>query len=170
MTSMSLTADVFHVCLQLCVHFVSNKSIHSWSRNCISKEKWRYYYLLPYAKSCSLIQLLTPKEVRVWIILYNVGVLDHFWSPVVPCYSTEDAVQIVNSFITIPTTHNYIHSQLFLTPCHIYTAYNHTRSWLQSLITLLHWLTSQLSITVSNYHRLYFILFFLFGGVGLNPY
>jgi hypothetical protein len=52
-------------------------------------------------------------------------------------------------------TRNYIHSQLFLRLCHIYTAYNHTRSWLQSLITLLHWLTSQLSITVSNYHRRY---------------
>jgi hypothetical protein len=89
------------------------------------------------------------------IILYNVRVLDQFWSPIVPCYATEDTVRIVNSFITIPITRNYIHSQLFLTLCHIYTAYNHTRSWLQSLITLLQWLTSQLSITVSNYHRRY---------------
>jgi hypothetical protein len=88
-------------------------------------------------------------------ILYNVTVLDHFWTPVVQCYSTEDAVRIVISFITIPITRNCTHSQLFLTLCHIYTAYNHTRSWLQSLITLLHWRTSQLSITVSNYHTLY---------------
>jgi hypothetical protein len=71
------------------------------------------------------------------------------------CYATEDAVRIVNSFITIPITRNYNHSQLFITLCHIYTAYNRTRSWLQSLITLLHWLTSQLSITVSHYHTLY---------------
>jgi hypothetical protein len=50
-------------------------------------------------------------------------------------------------YITIPITRNYNYSQLFITLCHIYTAYNHTRLWLQSLITLLHWLTSQLSIT-----------------------
>jgi hypothetical protein len=37
------------------------------------------------------------------IILYNVRVLDRFWTPVVQCFSTEDAVQIVNSFITIFT-------------------------------------------------------------------
>jgi hypothetical protein len=88
-------------------------------------------------------------------IFYNVTVLDQFWLQVVPCYATEDAVQIVNSFITIPITRNYNHSQLFLTLCHIYTAYNHTRSWLESHITLLHWLISQLSITIPNYHRLY---------------
>jgi hypothetical protein len=84
-----------------------------------------------------------------------LGGLDQFWPPIVPCYSTEDAVRIGTSFISIPITRNYIHSQLFLTLCHIYTAYNHTHSWLQSLIPLLHWLTSQLSITVSNYHKLY---------------
>jgi hypothetical protein len=38
---------------------------------------------------------------------------------------TEDAGRIVNSFITIPITHNYNHSQLFLTLLHMYTAYNH---------------------------------------------
>jgi hypothetical protein len=74
------------------------------------------------------------------------GVLDQFSSPVVSRFATEDAVQIVNPFITIPTTRNYNHSQLFITLCHIYTAYNHSHSWLQSLITLLHiytgWLLS----------------------------
>jgi hypothetical protein len=58
-------------------------------------------------------------------ILYNVRVLDPFWPPVVPCYSTEDAVRIVTSFISIPITRKYIHSQLFLTLLHMYTAYNH---------------------------------------------
>jgi hypothetical protein len=62
---------------------------------------------------------------------------------------------LVIGLFTIPITRNYNHSQVFITLCHIYTAYNHTRSWLQSLITLLHWLTSHLSITVSNYHTLY---------------
>jgi hypothetical protein len=47
---------------------------------------------------------------------------------IVTCYATEDTFRIVNSFVTIPITRNYIHSQLFLTLCHIYTAYNHTRS------------------------------------------
>jgi hypothetical protein len=59
-------------------------------------------------------------------ILCNVWVLDHFWPPVVPCYGTWDAAQIVNSFITISTTRNYNHLQSFITLCHIYTAYNLT--------------------------------------------
>jgi hypothetical protein len=37
------------------------------------------------------------------------------------CYSTEDAVRIVNSFITIPITRNCNHSQLFLTLLRVYT-------------------------------------------------
>jgi hypothetical protein len=72
-----------------------------------------------------------------------LGVLDHFWPPVVTCYATEDAVRIVNSFYLqsqslIPLLHvrHYNHSQLFLTLCHIYTAYNLTRS--QSLLYLSH--------------------------------
>jgi hypothetical protein len=58
-----------------------------------------------------------------------LGVLDHFWPPVAPCFATEDAVQIVNSFYYIPITRNYIHLQLFLTLCHIYTDYNLTRQY-----------------------------------------
>jgi hypothetical protein len=54
-----------------------------------------------------------------------LGFLDQFWPPTVPCYSTEDTVRIVNWFITIPITRNYIHSQLFLMLLHMYTAYNH---------------------------------------------
>jgi hypothetical protein len=57
-------------------------------------------------------------------------------TPVVPCYATEDAGQIVNWFICNLHVRNYNHTQLFLTLCHIYTAYN---------LTCLHWLTSQLS-------------------------
>jgi hypothetical protein len=64
-------------------------------------------------------------------ILYNVRVLDQFWSPIVLCYSTKDAVRIVNSFITIPITRNYNHSQLFLTLLRVYTIILLTRSWLQ---------------------------------------
>jgi hypothetical protein len=47
-------------------------------------------------------------------------VFDHFWSPVIPYLDIWDAVQIVNSFITI------LHLEEFITLCHIYTAYNLT--------------------------------------------
>jgi hypothetical protein len=98
------------------------------------------------------------------------------------CYSTEDVVRIVNLFITIPVTRNYIHSQLFLyavSPLHSLQFYTFvttitysTLTRLHSLQTLhsnlyctiaqilliysirLHRLTSQLSITISNYHTL----------------
>jgi hypothetical protein len=53
-------------------------------------------------------------------------------------YSTGDAVRIGNPFITIPVTSNYNHTQLFLTLLRVYTIIILTRSWLQSLITLLH--------------------------------
>jgi hypothetical protein len=82
---------------------------------------------------------------RIWVVKDIVqcsGLLDQFCPPVVRCLCTEDAVWVVNSFITIPVTRNYIHSQLFLTLCHIYTAYNHTRSWLQSLHSYTGWLLS----------------------------
>jgi hypothetical protein len=41
----------------------------------------------------------------------------------VQCYATDDAVQIVNWFITIS------HSQSFIMLCHIYTTYNLTRQY-----------------------------------------
>jgi hypothetical protein len=50
-----------------------------------------------------------------------LGLLDRFWSPILPCYSTEDAVPIGNFFITIPITHNYDHTQLFLMLLRVYT-------------------------------------------------
>jgi hypothetical protein len=92
--------------------------------------------------------LLASIKVCVFLymvfILYIVRVLDQFWSPVVPCYSTEDTVRIGTSFISIPITRNYNHSQSFITLCHIYTAYNHL---LQSYIS---WLLS--------YHLLFQII------------
>jgi hypothetical protein len=36
--------------------------------------------------------------------LYNIWVLDPFWLPAVPCYSTEDTVRIGNWFIYNPHT------------------------------------------------------------------
>jgi hypothetical protein len=66
-------------------------------------------------------------------------------------FATEDAVRIGNPFITIPITRHYNRSQLSTTLLCVYTNIILTRSYLHSLITLLHWLTSQLSITVSNY-------------------
>jgi hypothetical protein len=72
-------------------------------------------------------------------ILYTVRWL--LWSVLTPsctCYTTGDAVRIVNPFITIPITRNYNHSQLFLTLLRVYTIIILIRSWLQSLIPLLH--------------------------------
>jgi hypothetical protein len=89
------------------------------------------------------------------IIMYNVWGTWPVLNTSCTCNATEDTVRIVNWFYYNLNHTNYNHSQLSITLCHIYTAYNHTPSWLQSLITLLHRPTSQLSITVSNYHRLY---------------
>jgi hypothetical protein len=47
------------------------------------------------------------------------AVLDPIWSPIVPCYSTEDTVRIVNSFITIPITRNYNHN--YFLRCYAFT-------------------------------------------------
>jgi hypothetical protein len=74
------------------------------------------------------------------------GLLDQFWTPIVPYFATKDADRIVNSLITIPITRHYNHSQLSITLLRVYTIIILTRSWLQSLITLLHvytgWLLS----------------------------
>jgi hypothetical protein len=49
-----------------------------------------------------------------------LGVLDHFWPPIVPYYSTEDAVRIVNCFITIFTHVTTITLNYFLR-CYAFT-------------------------------------------------
>jgi hypothetical protein len=76
----------------------------------------------------------------VWLksILYNVG---GSWSVLITnCtrYSTQTPFGLVIPLLQSSITRNYNHTQLFLTPLHRYTAYNHKLSWLQSLITLLH--------------------------------
>jgi hypothetical protein len=86
---------------------------------------------------CTMFGYLIPSDHQ----LYNVTPLKTSFGLLIP---------LLQSY-----TRNYIHSQLFFTLCHICTACNHICSWLQSLTTLLHWLTSQLSITVSNYRTLY---------------
>jgi hypothetical protein len=53
-----------------------------------------------------------------WRILMRFSACDY---NIAPCYATEDAVRIVNSFITIPITRNYNYSQLFLTLLRVYT-------------------------------------------------
>jgi hypothetical protein len=64
------------------------------------------------------------------------------------------------------TTHNYNHSQLFPKLCYLCTAYKHLsvrdynhllHSYTQSLLVYsmrLHWLTSQLTVTITGYHTL----------------
>jgi hypothetical protein len=43
-------------------------------------------------------------------------------------YSTEDAIRIGNSFVTIPITRHYNHSQLSITLLRVYTIIILTRS------------------------------------------
>jgi hypothetical protein len=119
-------------------------------------------------KGCSLAMavVLSPVYTAVtwqWVHMHNTYIYIYWynvtgsWSLLATnCtrYSTEDAVRIGNSFIIIPITRHYNHSQLSITLLRVYTIIILIRSWLQSLIPLLHWLTSQLSITVSNYHTL----------------
>jgi hypothetical protein len=80
-------------------------------------------------------------------ILYNARVLDKFCRPAVPRYATGDAVGLLIPLLQLSPTRNYVynHSQLFLMLCHNCTAYSHTRSWLQSLITPLHVYTGDIS-------------------------
>jgi hypothetical protein len=66
------------------------------------------------------------------------GVTWSLLNPSCTVLRTEDAVRIGNSFITIPITRNYNYPQLFLSLLRIYTIIILTRSWLQSLIPLLH--------------------------------
>jgi hypothetical protein len=59
-------------------------------------------------------------------ILYNImGTLPLLITSCT-CYAIEDAVRIVNLFIYNLHVRNYNHSQLFITLCHICTAYNLT--------------------------------------------
>jgi hypothetical protein len=108
------------------------------------KDNLAYRKMLRLVYFCLSTQADTTLHVHIYCTMF--GVLDQFWPPVVPCYSTEDAVRIGNSFITIPITRNYNHSQLFLMLLRVYTIVLRTHSWLQSLITLLHvyagWLLS----------------------------
>jgi hypothetical protein len=70
------------------------------------------------------------------------GVLDHFWPPVVKCYSTEDAVQIVNSVITISITRNYNHN--YFLRCATFTQLTiiHVRDYSHLLHSYTGWLLS----------------------------
>jgi hypothetical protein len=58
-------------------------------------------------------------------IVQCLGFFDQFWPPIVPCYSTEDAVQIGNSFITILITRHYNHTIIYYaaTRLHNYNPY-----------------------------------------------
>jgi hypothetical protein len=73
--------------------------------------------------------------------LYNVTPLKTPFGLVIPLLQSQSHVTTI--------THNY-----FL-GCYAFTQLQIYMFVIKSLIPLLHWLTSQLSITVSNYHRLY---------------
>jgi hypothetical protein len=87
------------------------------------------------------------------IILYSIRVLDPTSDTNVTCYATEDAVRIVNSFITIPITRNYNHN--YFLRCATFTQLTiiHVRDYNHLLHSYTGW--PQLSITVPKYHTLY---------------
>jgi hypothetical protein len=63
---------------------------------------------------------------------------------------------------TIPITRHYNHTQLSITRLRVYTiiiTYTLVTKVTDNTLTRLHWLTSQLSITFTNYHRLYIFTF-----------
>jgi hypothetical protein len=78
-----------------------------------------YLFILKIRRSCTLLLADSNTDITHCICSSSkrtyctmLRVLDHFWSPVVPFYATEDAVQIGNSFIYNLThvttiTHNY---------------------------------------------------------------
>jgi hypothetical protein len=70
----------------------------------------------------------TVLSTLIYTYCTMLGLLDRVWSPLVPCISTEDTVWIGNSFITIPITLNYNHSQLSLTLLRVCTIIILTRS------------------------------------------
>jgi hypothetical protein len=61
-------------------------------------------------------------------IVQGLGVLDKFWPPIVRVTSLKTPFGLVIPLFTI-LARNYIHSQLFISLCHIYTAYNLTRQY-----------------------------------------
>jgi hypothetical protein len=64
------------------------------------------------------------KSKRIFV-LWHVGFFLIASDHQLYSYSTQDAVRIVNPFITIPITRNDYHTQLFLTLCYLCTAYKH---------------------------------------------
>jgi hypothetical protein len=109
---------------------------------------------------------IPPFHVLISFILYNVG---GPWSVLI---TNRTVIPLRTPFgFVIPLlqssiTRNYNHSQLFLTPLHMYTAYNDlyvrnydhlVHSCIESLLIdslRLHWLTSQLTVTITDYHTL----------------
>jgi hypothetical protein len=63
----------------------------------------------------------------LFLILHNVRILDHFWPPVVRVTPLKTPFGLL---IRLLQAHPHVttFTQLFLTLCHIYTAYNLTRS------------------------------------------
>jgi hypothetical protein len=78
---------------------------------------WKYKY-------CAMLGSLISSDHR----MNNVRVLDLSDHQLYVLRHWRRRSDLYFFLFTIPITRNYIHSQLFLTLCHIHTAYNHTRS------------------------------------------
>jgi hypothetical protein len=116
---------------------------------------------------------LTDSQVaRLYIKIYfKCYQLTAFRKHIVQCYghlTTSDhqlyrvtplktSFRLVLPLLQSQTTRNYNHSQLFLTLCHIYTAYHHTLCNYNHLSHSYTFALADFSAIniVSNYHRLY---------------
>jgi hypothetical protein len=74
---------------------VPKYELHVWQSQCCTLQQTIYVPIVIY-----------PTIILIVILSYctMLGVLDHFWPPVVSCYSTEDTVWIGNWFIYNPHT------------------------------------------------------------------
>jgi hypothetical protein len=80
----------------------------------------------------NLVHPSYPISLSSILVLYNVRGTRQLLTTSCTVFRYLTPFWLLIRFITIPNTRNYNNSQLFLTLCHIYTAYNLTRS--QSLL------------------------------------
>jgi hypothetical protein len=70
-------------------------------KDMFSYRRQNLIHLITITYMCIYSQYSVCNEDGSYCIM--LGSLDQFWSPIVPCFATEDAVRVVNSFITIFT-------------------------------------------------------------------
>jgi hypothetical protein len=116
-----------------------------------------YIYTIIYMYTC--ISIWTVKRAYVILDIYctMLRLLDHFWSPVGPCFALRTPFRLVIRFIYNP---NHLTKSLTIihyavSHLHSLQSYTFVTTITYDTLTRLHWPISQLSVTFSDYHRLY---------------